>query len=68
MTIIGKVLKRLFREELDIHHRLLNLILSAALIGGVVSLTATVALGDYLTAMVVVVLLLVVFLSLYLSG
>ena len=67
MTIIGKVLKRLFREELDIHHRLLNLILSAALIGGVVSLTATVALGDYLTAMVVVVLLLVVFLSLYLS-
>ena len=38
----------------------MNLILSAALIGGVISLAATVALGDYLTAFVVVILLLVV--------
>ena len=57
----------MFREELDIHHRLLNLILSAALVGGVFSLIATAALGDYLTSVVVAVLLLVVLLSLYLS-
>ena len=67
MKSIKNLLKRLFHEELDIHHRLLNLILSAALIGGVISLAATVALGDYLTAFVVVILLLVVLLSLYLS-
>ena len=67
MTIIEKLTKKLFREELDIHHRLLNLILSAALIGGMVSLLVTMALGDFLTAMVIAVLLLVVFLSLYLS-
>lgn len=68
MTIIRKVLKKLFCEELDIHHRLLNLILSAALIGGLVSLTVTLLLGDYLTAMVIGILLLVALLSLYLSA
>ena len=67
MTIIKNLLKKMFREELDIHHRLLNLILSAALVGGVFSLIATAALGDYLTSVVVAVLLLVVLLSLYLS-
>lgn len=67
MTIIKKLMGKLFREELDIHHRLLNLILSAALIGGVVSLAVTVVLGDYLTAVVVAILLLVVVFSLYLS-
>ena len=68
MTIPKKVLEKLFRDELDIHHRLLNLILSVALIGGTFSLSATLALHDYLTAMVVLILLLVVSLALYLSA
>lgn len=67
MTLIKKLLQKLFREELDIHQRLLNLILSAAFVGGIVSLTATILLHDYLTALVTAVLLLVVFLALYLS-
>lgn len=67
MTILKKVLEKLFREELDIHHRLLNLILSVALIGGTVSFSVTLALHDYLTAMVILILLLLVFLALYLS-
>lgn len=71
MTFIKNLLEKMFREELDIHHdihhRLLNLILSAALIGGCFSFAATVALGDHLTAMVVFILLLVVALALYLS-
>lgn len=67
MTLIKKLLQKLFREELDIHQRLLNLILSAAFVSGIVSLTATILLHDYLTALVTAVLLLVVFLALYLS-
>lgn len=67
MTIIKKLLQKLFREELDIHQRLLNLILTAAFVGGIVSLIATTLLHDYLTAIVIIVLLLVVFLALYLS-
>ena len=67
MTILKKVLEKLFREELDIHHRLLNLILSAALIGGVVSFATTLALESFLSAAVVAVLLFVVLFSLYLS-
>ncbi len=68
MKIIKGLLHRLFNEELNIRQRLLNLILSAALIGGIISLIATMALGDYLTGMVVFILLIVVFVSLYLSG
>ena len=67
MAIIKTLLNKMFREELDIHHRLLNLVLSAALIGGVASLLATVALGDFLTVIIVLLLLFVVSLSLYLS-
>ena len=67
MASIKKILEKIFREELDIHQCLLNLILSAAFIGGIVSLTATILLHDYLTAMVIAILLLVVFLALFLS-
>lgn len=68
MKIIKSMIHRLFNEELHIRQRLLHLILSAALIGGMVSLIVTVALGDYATGMVVFILLVVVFVSLYLSG
>lgn len=68
MKIIKSLIHRLFQEELNIRQRLLNLILSAALLGGMVSFIATVALGDYVTGTVVFILLIVVFISLYLSG
>ncbi|MGN0513809.1 MAG: ATP-binding protein [Lachnospiraceae bacterium] len=68
MKILKSLTHRLFHEELNIRHRLLNLILSAALLGGLVSFIATVALGDYMTGIVVFILLIVVFVSLYLSG
>ena len=47
MKIVQKLFKKMFHEELDIHHRLLNLILSAALLGGTISLGITMLLGDY---------------------
>lgn len=67
MTVIRKTMEKLFREELDIHHRLLNLILSAALIGGIFSFATTLMLRSFISAAVVAVLLFVVLISLYLS-
>ena len=65
--MIKKLFSKLFREELDIQHRLLNLILSAALVGGIGSLIATLIIGGLLSAAVTAVLLVVVLISLYLS-
>lgn len=62
-----RIVYSLFREELDIQHRLLNLILSAAFIGGICSLIVTIAIGGYSSAAVTAVLLAVVLISLYLS-
>ena len=62
-----RIVDMLFREELDIQHRLLNLILSAAFVGGIGSLIVTIAIGGYSSAAVTVVLLVVVFISLFLS-
>lgn len=45
MDKIKKVLNTLFGEELEIRHRLLNLILSAVVIGGFASFLITFALG-----------------------
>lgn len=57
----------MFREELDIHHRLINLILSAAFLGGFSSFIATLAIGGFKSAAAVAVILCVVLLSLYIS-
>ena len=65
--MLRKIISLLFREELNIQHRLLNLILSAALVGGTFSFIATIAIGGYASAVVTAVLLAVVLLSLYLS-
>ena len=62
-----KIMKMLFREELDIQHRLLNLILSAAFVGGFCSLIATLAIGGLFSAAATGIILVVVFISLYLS-
>lgn len=62
-----RMLKLMFREELDIQHRLLNLILCAAFIGGTCSFIVTIAIGGYASAAVTAVLLFVVLVSLYLS-
>ena len=62
-----KLFKKMFREELDIHHRLLNLILSAAFVGGGCSLIVTLLIGGTSSAIVTGILLCVVLMSLYLS-
>ena len=63
----NKLFKMLFHEDLDIHHRLLNLILSAAFVGGLCSLTVTIMIGGFSSAIVTAILLVVVLISLYLS-
>ena len=65
--MLKKLFSMLFREELDIQHRLLNLILSAAFVGGICSFIATLFLGGFSSAAVTGVLLVVVLISLYLS-
>ncbi len=66
--MIKKLISLLFREELDIQHRLLNLILVAALVGGIGSFIATLAIGGIGSAAVTGILLIVVLISLYLSA
>lgn len=63
-----KIADMMFREELDIQHRLLNLILCAAFVGGSFSFIATIAIGGYASAAVTAVMLVVVFISLCLSA
>ena len=65
--MLKKLINLLFREELDIQHRLLNLILSAAFVGGVCSLIATIAIGGYISAGATALVLVVVITSLWLS-
>ena len=55
-----RIVNSMFREDLDIQRRLLNLILSAAFIGGTFSFIATIAMGGFASAAVTAVLLLVV--------
>ena len=57
----------MFRDELDIHRRLINLILSAAFIGGFTSFIVTILIGGFSSAAVVATILCIVLLSLYLS-
>lgn len=62
-----RIVDSLFRENMDIQQRLLNLILSSAFVGGTCSLIVTIAIGGYSSAVVTAVLLIVVLISLYLS-
>ena len=65
--MIKKLIKLLFSDELDIQHRLLNLILSAAFVGGFFSMLSTLIIGGYSSAIMVFAILVVVLISLYLS-
>ncbi|MBR5419777.1 MAG: response regulator [Lachnospiraceae bacterium] len=65
--MIKKILNLLFREELAIRQRLLNLILSTALVGGSISMITTIFMGGFYSAMIVALILVVVITSLYLS-
>lgn len=62
-----KLIQLLFREDLAIRQRLMNLILSAALIGGMISLVSTVFLGGWASAAIVGLVMIVVLISLILS-
>ncbi|MBR1443440.1 MAG: hypothetical protein IJ583_07905, partial [Firmicutes bacterium] len=65
--MIKKCLDLLFRDELDIQHRLINLILSTALIGGLLSFVITLVIGGITSVPAIAVILMVVVFSLYLS-
>jgi len=65
--MIKKILHLLFNEKLEIRQRLMNLILSAALVGGVISMIATVFLGGWTSAAIVGLVMIVVTISLVLS-
>ena len=63
--ILGELL---FDEEFDIQHKLLNLILSAAVVGGTLSLLVTMFMGgDKFAWLSIIILVVVVCVSLYLS-
>ncbi|MBO5373325.1 MAG: response regulator [Lachnospiraceae bacterium] len=69
MDKIKKIIKRMFLEELDIQHKLLNLILSAAFAGGIVSLVITIALeATFASVMTIMLLIVVVGLSLWIAN
>ncbi len=65
--MVKKLANLLFRSNLGIHQRLLNLILSAALVGGFISMISTLFIGGYMSALIVFLILIVVFVSLVLS-
>ncbi len=65
--MVKKLANILFRSNLGIHQRLLNLILSAALVGGFISMISTLFIGGYMSALIVFLILVVVFVSLVLS-
>ncbi len=67
MIMIKKLLHLLFNEELEIRQRLMNLILSAALVGGAISMITTVFLGGWTSAAIVGLVMIVVVISLVLS-
>lgn len=63
------MIKNMFREELDIQHKLLNLILSAAFAGGIISLLISIAIGfDAGAVLIVVLIVLVVGISLWIAN
>ena len=65
--MIKKLNHLMFREELEIRQRLLNLILSAAFVGGIVSIISTLIIGGYESVLVASILLIVVVICLILS-
>ncbi len=68
MALFKKYLNKVFNRELEIRQRLLNLILSVALIGGFISMIATIFIGGGSgSTLTVAAILVTVSISLYLS-
>ena len=69
MEKIKSFILHMFRDELDIQHKLLNLILMAAFAGGIVSLLISILLGFNMGAIIVTgVLIAVVGASLWIAN
>lgn len=69
MKAIKKMIAVMLGEELAIQHKLLNLILSAAFCGGIISLIATVFLQvDFIVLLVIALLIVVVGISLWIAN
>ena len=60
MKLVKRIIAEMFGEELDIQHKLLNLILSAAFCGGLISLGASVLIHLEPIALCAIALLIVV--------
>ena len=69
MKKIKQIINIMFNDELDIQHKLLNLILSAAFCGGILSLTASVAIQlDFIALVSIAMLIVVVGIGLWLAN
>lgn len=69
MKLIKKIIGEMFGEELAIQHKLLNLILSAAFCGGLISLTASIIIQlDAIALLAIALLIAVVGLSLWIAN
>lgn len=62
-----QILELFFNEEYDIQHKILNLILLTVLVGGSISLLVTAAMGAYISALLVLVMLVLVIADIYIS-
>ncbi len=71
VTTIKNVVKwysdTVLKEEYSIQQRMMNLIMTAAFIGGAISLIATAAMQAYASAVAVILILILVYTALYLS-
>lgn len=66
-SIISWYADTILKEEYSIQQRMMHLILTAALVGGLAALIVTLVMGAYSSAMVVMMILLLVFAAMYLS-
>lgn len=66
-SVISWYADTILKEEYSIRQRMMHLIMTAALIGGLASLIATLIMGAYASVVVVILILLLVFVAMYLS-
>lgn len=66
-NVLNRYIDTFLKENYSIQHKMMNLIMTAALVGGLSSMLVTLAMGAYESAAVVMLILLVVCMALYLS-
>lgn len=66
-SVLNWYMDRFLKEDYGIQHKMMNLIMTATLVGGLVSMLITLVMGAYESAAVVMLILLVVCMALYVS-